>query len=118
MITRDALRLLPVCAFLAIASVHTAYAQAGIHGTVIDAETGRGVAAVRVAATGNGASSEQLTDAEGRYVIRLSISGHFKITVSAIGYATITDTVTVAPNASESHIPDPGERDVARPHPG
>lgn len=66
-----------------------------VHGIVTNAVSGAPVAGAHVTATQNSLTPQIDADAQGNYVIGLLDKGDVRITVTAAGYRTFTQTITL-----------------------
>ncbi|MBW3552756.1 MAG: SusC/RagA family TonB-linked outer membrane protein, partial [Gemmatimonadetes bacterium] len=72
--------------------------QAGVRGSVTDAQTGQPISGAQVAIRGTGIGT--LTNSDGRYVLTNVPAGRLEIRVEYIGYSPQQQTVTVAAGES------------------
>jgi hypothetical protein len=82
-----------------LVSLPTPAAAQVVRGRVVDAESGAAVALARVAVTGSGQRALRTTTAaDGRFSVRLSRGGPFRVQVVRTGYAETGRSSTVGPN--------------------
>jgi TonB-linked SusC/RagA family outer membrane protein len=94
-LSRGLVRAFAAAAFALAAGAQAGTAQQpGVTGRVTDASTGRPIASAQVIVVGSNLGTQ--TNAEGVYNIRGVTPGTVTVRVLSIGYATVTQTATVA----------------------
>ena len=86
--------LIPACSLLLATAAAQTTGQAGIHGRVVEAETGSLLRGSRVTLPALG--QETVTDREGQFAFNRLPAGTYNVVASFIGYKETTRSITVA----------------------